>query len=92
MFHSGTFLTSYARSQHILEVFCDDCGQFHSGLLRELCALLLAVGIPVEILMEAIVAVAEVIRANQANQDYFGSILAPSEPPKSVPQSLFQLK
>ncbi len=53
-------------------------------MLEELCDVLLAEGIPADVLTEAIKAVAEVIRGSEPNQDFFGSIVAPSEPPKYV--------
>ena len=42
----------------------------------------MAVGIPAAILTESINTVAEVIRGNQTNQDYFSSVMAPSNPPR----------
>lgn len=55
-----------------------------SGIVEALCSILMASGIPVDILTETICAVAEAIRGNTSNQDYFASVLAPSTPPRFV--------
>lgn len=52
------------------------------GLLETLCNILMASGVPADILTETISTVAEVIRGNQANQEYFASVMAPSDPPR----------
>ncbi|RWS14215.1 general vesicular transport factor p115-like isoform X1 [Dinothrombium tinctorium] len=54
------------------------------GVLEKLCAILLTSGVPAEILTETISTVAEVIRGNHHNQEYFSNVTAPSNPPKSV--------
>lgn len=55
---------------------------FHCGLLQQLCTILMATGIPADILTETINTVSEVIRGCQVNQDYFASVNAPSNPPR----------
>ncbi|XP_066994700.2 general vesicular transport factor p115 isoform X2 [Anabrus simplex] len=52
------------------------------GLLEALCNILMASGVPADILTETINTVAEVIRGNQGNQEYFANVLAPSNPPR----------
>ncbi|XP_070186346.1 general vesicular transport factor p115-like isoform X2 [Littorina saxatilis] len=54
----------------------------HCGLLQQLCAILMASGVPADVLTETINTVSEVIRGNQPNQEYFASVLAPSNPPR----------
>uniref|UniRef100_A0A670JTM9 General vesicular transport factor p115 n=1 Tax=Podarcis muralis TaxID=64176 RepID=A0A670JTM9_PODMU len=55
---------------------------FHCGLLQQLCIILMATGVPADILTETINTVSEVIRGCQMNQDYFASVNAPSNPPR----------
>lgn len=55
---------------------------FQCGLLQQLCTILMATGIPADILTETINTVSEVIRGCQVNQDYFASVNAPSNPPR----------
>ncbi|XP_007438225.1 general vesicular transport factor p115 isoform X4 [Python bivittatus] len=55
---------------------------FHCGLLQQLCTILMATGVPADILTETINTVSEVIRGSQINQDYFASVNAPSNPPR----------
>ncbi|XP_037247859.1 general vesicular transport factor p115 isoform X5 [Falco rusticolus] len=55
---------------------------FHCGLLEQLCTILMATGVPADILTETINTVSEVIRGCQMNQDYFASVNAPSNPPR----------
>jgi len=52
------------------------------GLLEKLCGILMASGIPADVLTETINTVAEMIRGSQPNQEYFASVLAPSNPPR----------
>ncbi|XP_005090245.1 general vesicular transport factor p115 [Aplysia californica] len=52
------------------------------GLLQELCSILMASGVPADVLTETINTVSEVIRGSTANQEYFASVLAPSTPPR----------
>ena len=53
-----------------------------SGIMEALCCILMASGVPVDILTETICAVAEAVRGNASNQEYFSSVLAPSTPPR----------
>ncbi|XP_055081510.1 general vesicular transport factor p115 isoform X6 [Periophthalmus magnuspinnatus] len=55
---------------------------FTCGLLQQLCTILMATGVPADILTETINTVSEVIRGSQDNQDYFASVNAPSNPPR----------
>lgn len=55
---------------------------FQCGLLEKLCNILMASGVPADVLTETINTVSEVIRGNQGNQEYFASVLAPSNPPR----------
>ncbi|GAA6098363.1 general vesicular transport factor p115 isoform X2, partial [Tachysurus ichikawai] len=55
---------------------------FQCGLLQQLCTILMASGVPADILTETINTVSEVIRGSQVNQDYFASVNAPSNPPR----------
>ncbi|XP_076450445.1 general vesicular transport factor p115-like isoform X2 [Babylonia areolata] len=52
------------------------------SLLQQLCAILMASGVPADVLTETINTVSEVIRGSQPNQEYFASVLAPSNPPR----------
>ena len=52
------------------------------GMLEKLCVILMASGVPADVLTETINTVAEAIRGNQLNQEYFASVLAPSNPPR----------
>ncbi|KAI1887628.1 hypothetical protein AGOR_G00192270 [Albula goreensis] len=60
---------------------CQKC-MFQCGLLQQLCTILMATGVPADILTETINTVSEVIRGSQVNQDYFSSVNAPSNPPR----------
>ena len=53
-----------------------------SGLIGKLCGILMASGVPQDILTENIHTVSEMIRGNQTNQDFFASVMAPSNPPR----------
>uniref|UniRef100_A0A8C7P3G9 General vesicular transport factor p115 n=1 Tax=Oncorhynchus mykiss TaxID=8022 RepID=A0A8C7P3G9_ONCMY len=55
---------------------------YQCGLLQQLCTILMATGVPADILTETINTVSEVIRGSQINQDYFASVKAPSNPPR----------
>lgn len=55
---------------------------FQCGLLQQLCTILMATGVPADILTETINTVSEVIRGSDVNQDYFASVNAPSNPPR----------
>lgn len=55
------------------------------GVVRDLCRILLSeLGVSVDVLTEAIITVAEVIRGYNKNQEYFAStsLLAPDQPPR----------
>ncbi|XP_029663429.1 general vesicular transport factor p115 [Formica exsecta] len=52
------------------------------GLLQALCDILMASGVPADILTETINTVAEVIRGNASNQEFLASVMAPSTPPR----------
>ena len=52
------------------------------GLLQQLCVILMASGVPADVLTETINTVSEVIRGNTDNQEYFASVMAPSNPPR----------
>ncbi|XP_012271153.1 general vesicular transport factor p115 [Orussus abietinus] len=54
------------------------------GLLQALCDILMAGGIPADVLMETINAVAEVIRGNASNQEFLADVMAPSNPPRTA--------
>ena len=53
-----------------------------SGLLEALCNILMGSGVPPDILTETINTVGEVIRGDINNQEYFSTVLAPSNPPR----------
>lgn len=55
-----------------------------ADLLGRLCDLLMASGVPADVLTETINAVSEAIRGCQANQDYFATVMAPTNPPRYV--------
>ncbi|XP_037797564.1 general vesicular transport factor p115-like isoform X4 [Penaeus monodon] len=52
------------------------------GLLQALTGLLMATGVPVDILTVTITTVADMIRGNQQNQEFFADMMAPSNPPR----------
>ena len=51
-------------------------------LFDKFCHILMAVGIPADILTETIVTLGECIRGNEKNQDTFAQVQAPSNPPR----------
>ena len=53
-----------------------------SGVLTSLTTILLASGIPADVLTETINTLAEVIRGSNTNQEQFLAVSAPSEPPR----------
>ncbi|XP_062546119.1 general vesicular transport factor p115 isoform X2 [Armigeres subalbatus] len=53
-----------------------------SGLLEGLCNIIMGSGVSPDILTETINTVAEVIRGDVNNQEYFNSVMAPSNPPR----------
>lgn len=59
------------------------------GLLQALCDILMASGVPADVLTETINAVAEVIRGNASNQEFLSNVIAPSTPPRSVESTIF---
>lgn len=54
----------------------------NANLLEALCDILMASGVPADILTETINTVGEVIRGDPANQEYFAGVMAPSTPPR----------
>jgi len=54
----------------------------NSGVMDQLTAILLASGIPADVLTETINTLAEVIRGANNNQEKFMSVSAPSQPPR----------
>ncbi|KAK8391924.1 hypothetical protein O3P69_017503 [Scylla paramamosain] len=52
------------------------------GLLQTLTGLLMASGVPVDILTDTINTVSDMIRGNMPNQEFFASMMAPSTPPR----------
>ncbi|XP_059057856.1 general vesicular transport factor p115 [Achroia grisella] len=52
------------------------------GLLDSLCNILMASGVPADILTETINTVGEVVRGDVTNQDFLGNVMAPSNPPR----------
>ncbi|XP_052865539.1 general vesicular transport factor p115 [Anopheles cruzii] len=55
-----------------------------SGLLAAICNIIMASGVPPDLLIETINTIAEVIRGDGQNQDYFNSVVAPCDPPLSA--------
>ena len=55
---------------------------FTSGILQALCNILMANGVPVNILTESINATADIIRGNYSNQEYFSALQAPCLNPR----------
>ncbi|CAH1178950.1 unnamed protein product [Phaedon cochleariae] len=56
----------------------------NTNLLEALTDILMAAGVPANILTETINTVGEVIRGNLTNQEYFSNVQAPSNPPRPV--------
>ena len=54
------------------------------GIFANLCNLLMASGVPPELTTEAINTVAEIIRGDHHNQEYFSKVSVPTVPPKSI--------
>lgn len=52
------------------------------GLLQALTSLLMASGVPVDILTDTIVTVSDMIRGCHPNQEFFANMMAPSTPPR----------
>uniref|UniRef100_A0A2M3Z0T2 Putative er-golgi vesicle-tethering protein n=1 Tax=Anopheles braziliensis TaxID=58242 RepID=A0A2M3Z0T2_9DIPT len=55
-----------------------------SGLLAAICNIIMASGVPPDLLIETINTIAEVIRGDGQNQDYFNSVVAPCDTPLSA--------
>lgn len=55
-----------------------------SGLLPQLCGMLMATGVPAPVLAETISTVADTVRNNQENQDYLCTVAAPFQPPRPL--------
>jgi len=56
----------------------------HCQLLQKLTDLLMATGVPTEVLTETISTVSEIIRGCSENQSYFSGIMAPWDPPRAA--------
>lgn len=54
------------------------------GLLNSLCNILMASGVPPDILTETINTVGEAVRGESSNQQYLGRVMAPSNPPRAA--------
>ncbi|RVE47137.1 hypothetical protein evm_008214 [Chilo suppressalis] len=54
----------------------------YAGLLDALCSILMASGVPADILTETINTVGEAVRGDVTNQDFLGNVMAPSNPPR----------
>ncbi|CAH2244045.1 jg12146 [Pararge aegeria aegeria] len=52
------------------------------GLLDAMCNILMASGVPADILTETINSVGEVVRGEGSNQEFIGNVIAPSYPPR----------
>ncbi|KAG7264673.1 hypothetical protein CRUP_038847 [Coryphaenoides rupestris] len=65
--------------ERLLDIITEE-GSSDGGIV--LCTILMATGVPADILTETINTVSEVIRGSQINQDYFASVNAPSNPPR----------
>ncbi|CAK1586651.1 unnamed protein product [Parnassius mnemosyne] len=80
MLHIVRTLVSPSNSAQIVL----DCQRImkNVGLLDSLCNILMASGVPADILTETINTVGEVVRGNVGNQDFIGNVMAPSNPPR----------
>ncbi|XP_045537122.1 general vesicular transport factor p115 [Papilio machaon] len=80
MLHIVRTLVSPCNSVQIVS----DCQRIlkNAGLLDSLCNILMASGVPADILTETINTVGEVVRGNVANQEFVGNVMAPSNPPR----------
>lgn len=54
------------------------------GLFGKLCNIVMANGVPADVLTKAIYTVADVVRGCPANQEFLNGIIAPSDPPQSA--------
>jgi hypothetical protein len=81
MFNLIRILVSPANSQQNISA-CQKI-MHQCKLLNLLCVFMFAAGVPTDILIESINTVAEVIRGNFVNQQYFDSVETPSQPPRS---------
>uniref|UniRef100_A0A0K8SE19 Vesicle tethering protein Uso1/P115-like head domain-containing protein n=1 Tax=Lygus hesperus TaxID=30085 RepID=A0A0K8SE19_LYGHE len=57
---------------------------YSSGIFQALSSILMASGVPVNFLTEAICTLSEVIRGNQHNQQHFANVMAPINPPREA--------
>ncbi|KAM3959650.1 general vesicular transport factor p115 [Aphomia sociella] len=73
-------LVSPSNSAQIIS-FCQKIMK-NVGLLDSLCNILMASGVPADILTETINTVGEVVRGEVTNQDFLGNVMAPSNPPR----------
>ncbi|XP_013140976.1 PREDICTED: general vesicular transport factor p115 [Papilio polytes] len=80
MLHIVRTLVSPSNSVQIVS----DCQRIlkNAGLLDSLCNILMASGVPADILTETINTVGEVVRGNIVNQEFVGNVMAPSNPPR----------
>ncbi|KPJ02496.1 General vesicular transport factor p115 [Papilio xuthus] len=80
MLHIVRTLVSPCNSVQIVS----DCQRIlkNAGLLDSLCNILMASGVPADILTETINTVGEVVRGNVGNQEFVGNVMAPSNPPR----------
>ncbi|KER32306.1 hypothetical protein T265_01535 [Opisthorchis viverrini] len=72
-----------ARKQNQETRLCQT-SMYKCGLLSALCAIVMAVGVPADVLNKAIYVLADVIRGCPVNQEYLAQVIAPSEPPQPV--------
>ncbi|TGZ67980.1 hypothetical protein CRM22_004500 [Opisthorchis felineus] len=72
-----------ARKQNQETRLCQT-SMYKCGLLSALCAIVMAIGVPADVLNKAIYVLADVIRGCPVNQEYLAQVIAPSEPPQPV--------